>query len=135
MGKQIATKVLLYGVLLVGCVAFGSTAIRLSVTEPVQFGCFCLLALLAGTLKVTLPGIDGTMTVIHVIVLIGLANLSVPESLIAGVLATTVQCIALVKTRQRLIQVLFNLANVATTIVACGSLFSVGICTPMASDS
>ena len=124
MGKQIATKILLYGVLLFGGVAFATTVVRLSVTEPVQFGCFCLLALLAGMLKVTLPGIDGTMTVIHVVVLIGLANLSVPESLIAGVLATTVQCVALVKTRQRLIQVLFNLANVSTTIFVCGTLFS-----------
>jgi diguanylate cyclase (GGDEF)-like protein/putative nucleotidyltransferase with HDIG domain len=66
------------------------------------------------------------MTVIHVIVLIGLAELSLPECLIAGVLATIVQCVALVQRRPRAIQVLFNLTNASTAIVIAGAVFSSG---------
>ncbi len=122
--SQTGTRLFLCGVLLTGAGTLGSGLVHLSISEPVKFLCYCVLAMLAATLKVVLPGINGTMTVNHVIVLIGLADLSVPECLVAGLLATFVQCLALVKNRPRAIQVLFNLANVSTSIVACGAVFS-----------
>src|SRR5580692_554083 len=119
MQKTIATKLFLYGVLLGGAVAFFSALSRLSVTDPVEFICYCALALIAATLKVRLPGITGTLTVNYVFVLIGLANLSLPECMIAGILATVVQCLVQAKSRPGIVQVLFNVANIAVAILIC----------------
>jgi diguanylate cyclase (GGDEF)-like protein/putative nucleotidyltransferase with HDIG domain len=73
---------------------------------------------------VQLPGLTGTLTVNYIFVLIGLADLSLPECLIAGTLSALVQCLAHTKKRPRLIQILFNVANVSGSIVICGEVFS-----------
>jgi diguanylate cyclase (GGDEF)-like protein/putative nucleotidyltransferase with HDIG domain len=117
------TKAFLYSVLLAGAVAFASTMVHLSVVAPVKFACYLALTLIAATLKVRLPGITGTLTVNYVFALIGLADLSLPECMIAGMLATVVQCLLHAKSRPSFVQVLFNVANIAVAIVACGKVF------------
>ncbi len=124
MRKTIATKIFLYAVLLGGAVALVWALAQLTITEPVRFACYCALALIAATLKVRLPGITGTLTVNYVFVLIGLADLSLPECMVAGILATVVQCLIHAKRRPGITQVLFNVANIAVAIVACGAVFS-----------
>src|SRR5580704_6190514 len=124
MPRKLLTKLFLHGVLLGGAVTFLATVAHLSITGPVKFACYCALALIAATLKVRLPGITGTLSVNYVFVLIGLSDLSVPECLIAGTLATVVQCLAHAKSRPGLIQILFNVANISIAIVACGAVFS-----------
>lgn len=124
MRKSLVTKLLLYGVIAAGIIAFFLTVAQLSVPSPVKFFCYCVLALVPAALKVKLPGITGTLTVSYVFVLIGLADMSLPECLIAGALAALVQCIVHATKRPRPIQVLFNVANVSLAIVACGAVFS-----------
>jgi diguanylate cyclase (GGDEF)-like protein/putative nucleotidyltransferase with HDIG domain len=124
MRKTVATKLFLHGVLLAGAVAFIATVAHLSVPEPVKFFSYCALALIAASLKVRLPGITGTLTVNYVFVLIGLADLSLPECMIAATLATIVQCLVHAKNRPGVVQVLFNVASIAIAVVACGAVFS-----------
>jgi len=40
--------------------------------DPVKFACYLLAALLASSLKVTLPGIDGTLSVNFLFTLLGI---------------------------------------------------------------
>src|SRR5580704_3252539 len=124
MPRKLLTKLFLHGVLLGGAVTFLATVAHLSITGPVKFAVYCALTLIAATLKVRLPGITGTLTVNYVFVLIGLADLSLPECLLAGMLATVVQCLVQAKSRPSAIQVLFNVANIAIAIVACGYVFA-----------
>ena len=124
MRKTTATNIFLYSVLLVGSLAFGWAVSRLAIAEPVKLGCYCALALIAATLKVRLPGITGTLTVNYVFVLIGLADLSLPECLVVMTLATIVQCLVHAKDRPRIVQVLFNVAIIAIAIVVCGAVYS-----------
>ncbi len=124
MRKKIASNLFLCGVLLGGAAAIVFAVSRLSVAQPVEFACYCALALIAATLKVRLPGITGTLTVNYVFVLIGLADLSMPECMIVGVLATVVQCLVHAKRRPGIKQVLFNVANIAVATVACGDVFA-----------
>src|SRR5438876_12378864 len=57
-----------------------------------QFICFLLIAILAARLKVHLPGITGTMSVNFLFILLGVLELSLPETLILGSAAVVVQC-------------------------------------------
>ena len=124
MPRKQVTKLFLHGVLLTGAVTFLATMAHLSITAPVKFACYCALGLIAASLKVKLPGITGTLTVNYVFVLIGLSDLSLPECLIAGMLATVVQCVAHARSRPGPVQILFNVANISIAIVACGAVFN-----------
>ena len=51
------------------------------------------IALVASGLKVQLPGIDGTMSVNFLFVLLGILELSLPETLAIGCSAALLQCV------------------------------------------
>src|SRR5579863_8835866 len=124
MSRKTVTSLFLYSVLILGAFAVRSGAAHFSVAEPVKFACYCILAVIAATLKVCLPGVTGTLSVNYVIVLIGLTELSLPECLFAGMIAAVVQCYAHARTRPRPVQVAFNAANFAISIVCCHAVFS-----------
>src|SRR3989475_11602241 len=84
-----------------------------------QFICYLLIAILAARLKVHLPGITGTMSVNFLFILLGVLELSLPETLILGSAAVVVQCFY--RDRPSPIQVTFNLCDSAfSTAVAYG---------------
>jgi putative nucleotidyltransferase with HDIG domain len=122
--RAIATRIFLSSVLFLGLVAMVSEATQFTVSEPVKLACFSVIALVAATLKVTIPGITGTLSVNYVIVLIGLTELSLPECLFAGTVAAIVQCYAHAQRRPSAIQLLFNVANFGISIVCCQSVYS-----------
>ncbi|HUO14307.1 MAG TPA: HD domain-containing phosphohydrolase [Verrucomicrobiae bacterium] len=76
-----------------------------------RFFCYLAVAVLASGLKVQLPGIDGTMSVNFLFILLGVMELSLPETLVIGCTASLVQSVW--QTRKRLdpIKVLFNVAG------------------------
>jgi len=73
-----------------------------------RFVCYLLVAVLASSLKVQLPGIDGTMSVNFLFILLSVLELNLPETLVLGCTATLAQC--LFGTRQKLvpIKIIFN---------------------------
>ena len=62
-------------------------------TDPTRFVCYLLIAVLASGLKIQLPGIDGTMSVNFLFILLGILELSLPETLIIGCTASLAQCL------------------------------------------
>ncbi|MDQ6665752.1 MAG: diguanylate cyclase [Acidobacteriota bacterium] len=86
--------------------------------DPVRFVAYFFLALMGSGLKVTLPGIFGTMSVNFLFVLIGLLELSLSETLLMGCAATLVQCFYHAKFRPTLLHTAFSLASVAVAIGA-----------------
>src|SRR5438094_4124711 len=81
-----------------------------------QFICYLLIAILAARLKIQLPGIDGTMSVNFLFILLGVLELSLPETLIVGCTATLVQC--LWQVRQKIVpaKVVFNVFMMANAV-------------------
>ena len=77
-------------------------------TDLERFACYLLIAVLSSGLKIQLPGIDGTMSVNFLFILLGVQELSLPETLIIGCTASLVQCIW--QTRQKIVpaKVVFN---------------------------
>jgi diguanylate cyclase (GGDEF)-like protein/putative nucleotidyltransferase with HDIG domain len=73
-----------------------------------RFACYLAVAVLASSLKVQLPGIDGTMSVNFLFILLGVMELSLPETLVIGCTATLVQSVWQTRNRLDPIKVLFN---------------------------
>lgn len=90
-------------------------------SDPSRFACYLLIALLASGLKVSLPGINGSMSVNFFFIILGVMELSLPETLIIGYGATLVQSFWKTNSRPKTVQVTFNLANM-TTAIFCSTL-------------
>jgi hypothetical protein len=73
-----------------------------------RFICYLAVAILASSLKVQLPGIDGTMSVNFLFILLGVMELSLPETLVIGCTATLVQSVWNARNRLDPVKVLFN---------------------------
>src|SRR5260370_4273438 len=61
--------------------------------EPARFVTCLVLALLGSTFKIKLPRMQGTFSISFVLELIAIAQMTLTESLVVGVLATLVQCL------------------------------------------
>src|SRR5260370_16418770 len=76
---------------LLGAFVLGFALWHWQSTDLARLVCYVAVAVLASGLKVQLPGIDGTMSVNFLFILLGVLELSLPETLLIGSLATLVQ--------------------------------------------
>lgn len=86
-----------------------------------EFLCYVAVVALTSTLKVTLPGIDGTLSVSFIFLFLGMLEMSYAETLVLGVASVLVQYYWQSSKRQKLIQVVFNISQltIATTVAYC----------------
>jgi hypothetical protein len=91
--------------------------------DRLRFAIYLLLALVASTLKVRLPGLTGTMSLNFLFILIGVAQLSFSESLALGTVATVTQCFWKSKVRPGIPQVLFNIAALTMAITSANFIY------------
>jgi len=59
--------------------------------DLLRFFCYLVLAIPASCLKVTLPKITGTMSVLFIFLLAGIVELGLPETLVIGTICVIVQ--------------------------------------------
>jgi diguanylate cyclase (GGDEF)-like protein/putative nucleotidyltransferase with HDIG domain len=76
-----------------------------------RFACYLVVAVLASGLKVQLPGIEGTMSVNFLFILLGVMELSLPETLLIGCTASLVQSVWQARKRLDPVKVVFNVAG------------------------
>ena len=74
-----------------------------------EFICYLGIAILASRLKVSLPGIAGTLSVNFLFILIGVLELSFTETLILGAVSMLAQCLH--PDPPKAIQVTFNVVR------------------------
>ncbi len=91
--------------------------------NSLRYACFLAVALTASIFKVQLPGIQATMSANFLFILVGILDLSYPETLLMGCLGGLVQSLWQSKPRPRPVQVLFNFANLALSITAADAVF------------
>jgi diguanylate cyclase (GGDEF)-like protein/putative nucleotidyltransferase with HDIG domain len=94
----------------------GATVLALSLshwqsTDFTRFACYLAIAILASGLKVQLPGIDGTMSVNFLFILLGVMELSLSETLVIGCAATLVQSVWQARKRVDPVKIVFNVAG------------------------
>src|SRR5690242_6458361 len=81
-------------------------------TDAFKFSCYLIVALLASSLKVTLPRIEGTLSVNFLFTLLGILELSLPETLIIGLASTLGQFYWRPARQVKFVQLVFNLSQV-----------------------
>jgi diguanylate cyclase (GGDEF)-like protein/putative nucleotidyltransferase with HDIG domain len=110
-GLSIQTKAFVGITVSFGMVVLGFALFHWQSQDLMRFACYLAVAVLASGLKVQLPGIDGTMSVNFLFILLGVLELSLPETLLIGCTASLVQSIW--QTRKRLdpVKVLFNVVG------------------------
>ncbi len=92
--------------------------------DQLRFLSFVGTAVLASVLKVRLPGVTGTVSVLALLVLVGIANLSLSEAIVLGAVAMLVQCNLRTQRRPTPVQVLFNVCAMAAAIYGSALLFA-----------
>jgi len=85
--------------------------------DPFRFCTYFLLSLLAATLKLRLPGLTGTMSIGFVFVLLGISELTLPETMLLACAGAAVQCLWRAKPRPAAVQVLFSVSAVAISLM------------------
>src|ERR1700688_4086186 len=108
---SIRTKLFVGITVSVGMVVLGSALWHWQSADLARFACYVLVAILASGLKGQLPGIDGTMSVNFLFILLGVLELSLPETLVIGCTATLVQSVWQTRNRLDPVKVLFNVAG------------------------
>jgi putative nucleotidyltransferase with HDIG domain len=116
------------GMALAACACFVPAFFQWHSSDPVKFICYLIAALLASSLKVVLPGVEGTLSVNFLFTLLGILELSLPETLAIGLASTLAQFYWRPARRVKLVQLVFNLSQVTvSSAVAYGAYKLVAI--------
>jgi diguanylate cyclase (GGDEF)-like protein/putative nucleotidyltransferase with HDIG domain len=91
--------------------------------DLLKFACYLLIAVLASTLKLKLPGIDSTMSIHFLFVLLGIVELSLAETLVLGCTAALIQSVWKTNNRPDLVKVLFNVLGLMSNAI-CVAYFA-----------
>ena len=110
-GLSLQTKAFVGITASIGLVVLGSSLAHWQSHDLVRLACYMAVAVLASGLKVQLPGIDGTMSVNFLFILLGVLELSLPETLVIGCTATLVQSVWHARKRIDPFKVIFNFAG------------------------
>jgi hypothetical protein len=111
------TKLYINSIIVAGlCVLAGCVLFERQLTDPGRYLGYLLLACLASTLKIKLPKLTGTMSLNFLFILIGVAELSVLETIMLGCVAALIQSLWKPRKRPAAIQVLFNISTVAVGV-------------------
>ena len=105
---SIRTKLFVGITVSVGIVVMACALWHWQSADLTRFVCYLIVAALASSLKVQLPGIDGTMSVNFLFILLGVMELSLPETLAIGCTATFVQSVWQARKRPDPVKILFN---------------------------
>jgi len=83
-----------------------------------RFLCYLVVALIFSSLRIQLPGVDGTMSVNFLFILLGVLEMSLPETLLIGCTASFVQCVWSSKQKFDPTKIIFNLFGMMANAIA-----------------
>jgi len=100
-----------------GCAVVGESLWHWQSEELLKFACYLVIAMLASTMKVRLPGIESTMSVHFLFVLLAVLELSLAETLVIGCAAALLQSLWKAKHRPETIKVIFNVLSMTANAI------------------
>ena len=106
--RSIGAHVFIAGMALAGALCLTFALWHWQSNDPLKFVCYLIAALLASSLKVTLPGLDATLSVNFLFTLLGILELSLPETLLIVLACTVGQAYWKPARRVKLVHLLFN---------------------------
>ena len=116
--RQFGTRVFITAMALAALSCFVFALLHWQSTDPVKFVCYLVAAMVASSLKVSLPGIEGTLSVNFLFTLLGILELSLPETLLIGLVSTLAQFYWKPTRKLKLVQLVFNVSQVTVSSAA-----------------
>src|SRR5580700_3993145 len=116
--RSIGARAFIAGMALAGAVCLSLALWHWQSNDPLKFVCYLIAALLASSLKVSLPGIEGTLSVNFLFTLIGILEMSLPETLLIGLVSTLAQFYWRPARQLKAVQLVFNLSQVTVCSAA-----------------
>jgi putative nucleotidyltransferase with HDIG domain len=115
--RQIGARAYIAGMALAAAGCFVLSFFYWHSSDRVKFVCYLVAALLASSFKVSLPGIEGTLSMNFLFTLVGVLEMSLPETLLIGLVSTLAQFYWRPARRLKRVQLVFNLSHVTV----CGA--------------
>jgi hypothetical protein len=94
----------------------GTGMMRWESVDLVRFAAFVILSMAASRMKISLPGLNGNMSVNLPFMLLAALELSLPEALIVALASTAVQCLPKNGKSMSAIQITFNISLIVNAI-------------------
>lgn len=116
--RSIAARAFIAGMALSGALVCALAFAHWQTSDPVKFVCYLIAALLASSFKVGMPGIEGTLSVNFLFTLLGILELSLPETLAIGIASTLAQFYWKPARQLKHVQLVFNLSQVTLSSAA-----------------
>jgi diguanylate cyclase (GGDEF)-like protein/putative nucleotidyltransferase with HDIG domain len=115
----------LVALLAAACFVVGAT--HWQSKDPLHFLCYIAIGTMASALKITLPGIDGTMSVNFLLILLAVMEMSLGETLVLGSIAVLVQCYWKPSKRPQFVHILFNISQLTIASSAAYYVYNLGL--------
>src|SRR6202000_1469901 len=117
---------LFLAVCLCGCAVLAYGVYSFRAENLTKFAAYLIICVLASRLKVRLPGIDGSISVNFLFILLGIVELNFSQTLAIGFAATLAQIFRGWKSWPKFQQVAFNVCNAFNTIFISYFFFQYG---------
>src|SRR5271157_5412933 len=124
-GRQIGARAYIAAMAMAAFGCFILACFHWYTTDPLKFVCYLIAAALASSLKVSLPGIEGTLSVNFLFTLLGILELGLPETLVIGLAATLAQFYWRPVGKLKPIQLVFNLSQVTVSSAVAFAAYKV----------
>ncbi|MFN0165790.1 MAG: ATP-binding protein [Bryobacteraceae bacterium] len=120
---SLKAKLYVYLMTLLGAAALVSGFARWESRDPIRFLIYLVFGLATSSMKISLPSISGTLSVNFLVVLLGIVELSVGETLILGCSSFVFQYLWRTRENREPVKILFNCANAAASILVADRVF------------
>lgn len=120
---SIPARIFILATVIIGGLIVVGGALHWHSDDPLRLICYAALASIAGACKVTLPNVDGSVSVTFLFTLLGIVELSNSELLLVSIVSSAFQALLNTKVRPQLVKVLFSLANTAIAVTLCRQLY------------
>lgn len=119
----ISAKLFIGAMATVGVAALAGGLLQWECKDPVRFLSFLIIAMIASRLKIKLPGTTGNMSVNLPFILIAVAEMSFPETVLIAAFSAFIQGLPAKGWRMRPVQTLFNVSTLVVAVAAAELVF------------
>ncbi len=116
--RETGTRVYIAGMAIAALACFVFAFVNWHSTDAAKFALYMAAAVLASSFKVSMPGVEGTMSMNFLLTLLCILELGLPETLLIGLVKTLAQFYWKPARRPKMVQLLFNLSQVTVSTAA-----------------
>jgi len=119
MGERTSRQAVVFVVLTasLGAIALANSLLHFQSSDLLRFGFYLAIAMFASTLKVRLPGMESTMSVHYLFILLGVLELSISETMVIGCAAALLQSFWKTQHKPEALKVTFNVLSMTANAV------------------